>query len=283
MAQILAKNLDVRFAIFDYSHTSLKQRALSLGRGPKTPAPVVHALRGISFEIKDGERVGLIGHNGSGKSTLLRTVAGIYRPRDGHLLTEGSRASLFNVSAGMDADATGYENIKLLGVSAGLSLKQIELYRDDIVAFAELGDAMRRPVRTYSAGMQLRLAFGVSTAAPADILLIDEVIGAGDASFQSRATERLTRLMGQAKILMMASHSDSVLARNCNRGIVLDHGAIAFDGPIADALAFARAASGREQKGAGRRAPPSTRRGAGSPDRAGRNAPTLFPVRLAGR
>jgi ABC-type polysaccharide/polyol phosphate transport system ATPase subunit len=278
MARISAKNLDVRFAIFDYKHTSLKYRALSLGRGPKTQAPVVHALRGISFEVKDGDRVGLIGHNGSGKSTLLRTMAGIYRPRDGHLITEGSRASLFNVSAGLDADATGHENIRLLGVSAGLSLKQVEQYRDDIVAFAQLGDAMQRPVRTYSAGMQLRLAFGVSTAAPADILLIDEVIGVGDANFQNRATERLTHLMGQAKILVMASHAEGVLAHNCNRGIVLDHGSIAFDGSITDALAFAKPPATPAPNEAPRRIVASNRRPAASRNRAGRSAPTLFPV-----
>jgi lipopolysaccharide transport system ATP-binding protein len=283
MARISAKDLDVRFAIFDYKHTSLKHRALSLGRAPKTQAPVVHALRGISFEVRDGDRVGLIGHNGSGKSTLLRTLAGIYRPRDGHLLTEGSRASLFNVSAGMDPDATGHENIKLLGVSAGLTLKQVELYRDDIVAFAQLGDAMRRPVRTYSAGMQLRLAFGVSTAAPADILLIDEVIGVGDASFQNRATERLAHLMGQAKILVMASHADHVLAHNCNRGIVLHQGSIAFDGSIGDAIAFARAPSPPPPTEAPPRTVSSPRRSAGSRGRAGRSVPTLFPVGSARR
>ena len=238
MARISAEDLWISFAIFDYQHASVKQMALRLGR--RVPAPVVHAIRGISFEAADGDRIGLIGHNGSGKSTLLRAIAGIYQPTEGRLETEGWCGSLFNVAAGLDASATGYENIVLLGVSAGMSLQQVAEHRDEIIAFADLGDALERPVRTYSAGMQLRLAFGVATALPADILLIDEVIGAGDASFQERARARIEGLMGQAKILVMASHADGVLAENCNRGLVFNRGSIAFDGPIDEAIAFAR-------------------------------------------
>ena len=243
MARLSARDLWISFAIFDYQHVSLKQMALRLGRRAKVPPPVVHALKGISFEASDGDRIGLIGHNGSGKSTLLRALAGIYLPTRGTLVTEGKRGSLFNVSAGLDSDATGDENIRLLGVSAGMSLRQVAACRDDIVAFADLGDAINRPVRTYSAGMQLRLAFGVSTALPADILRIDEVIGVGAARFQHRATERIGRLMGQAKVLVIASHSEGVLRDNCNRGIVFDQGTIAFNGPIAEALAYARGPS----------------------------------------
>jgi ABC-type polysaccharide/polyol phosphate transport system ATPase subunit len=238
MAHISADGLWISFAIFDYQHISVKQVALRLGR--RTPAPVVHAIKGISFEATDGDRIGLIGHNGSGKSTLLRALAGIYQPTEGRLVTDGRRGSLFNVAAGLDANATGFENIILLGVSAGMSLRQVAAHRDEIIAFADLGDALDRPVRTYSAGMQLRLAFGVATAIPADILLVDEVIGAGDANFQNRARERIEALMGKAKILVMASHSDGVLESNCNRGLVFRQGSIAFDGPIDEALAFAR-------------------------------------------
>lgn len=237
MARISAEGLWISFAIFDYQHVSVKHMALRLGR--RTPAPVVHALRGISFEAADGDRIGLIGHNGSGKSTLLRALAGVYQPTEGRLETEGRRGSLFNLAAGLDAEATGFENITLLGVSAGMTRRQVEAHRDEIIAFTDLGDALQRPVRTYSAGMQLRLAFGVATAMPADILLIDEVIGAGDASFQNRAKARIEALMGQAKILLMASHADSVLKDNCNRGLVFHQGGIAFDGPIEEAIAFA--------------------------------------------
>ncbi len=239
MARISAERLWVSFAIFDYRHVSFKHMALRLGR--REPAPVVHALRGISFEAADGDRIGLIGHNGSGKSTLLRALAGVYQPTEGRLETEGRRGSLFNVAAGLDPEATGLENITLLGVSAGMSLRQVEAQRDEIIAFADLGDALQRPVRTYSAGMQLRLAFGVATAVPADILLIDEVIGVGDASFQSRARARIQALMGRARILVMASHAETVLKDNCNRGLVFRQGAIVFDGPIDEALAFTNA------------------------------------------
>src|SRR5699024_8818104 len=144
-----------------------------------------------------GDRVGLIGHNGSGKSTLLRVLAGVYPPTTGVMHSSGTKASLFNVQAGMDAEATGFENLTLLGVAAGLSLAEISAFAPDIVAFADLGDALTRPVRTYSSGMQMRLAFAVATARPADILLIDEVIGVGDATFQRRAKVRMHGLMSQ--------------------------------------------------------------------------------------
>lgn len=238
MARISADGVWVSFAIFDYQHISVKQMALRLGK--RAPAPVVHALKAVSFEAEDGDRIGLIGHNGSGKSTLLRSLAGVYEPTEGRLVMEGRRGSLFNVAAGIDSEATGFENIALLGVSAGMTLKQVAAHRDEIIAFADLGDALERPVRTYSAGMQLRLAFGVATALPADILLIDEVIGVGDANFQDRAKARIQGLMGRAKILVMASHADGVLLDNCNRGLVFRQGGIVFDGPIDEAIAFAK-------------------------------------------
>jgi len=279
VARLSARDLWISFAIFDYQHVSLKQTALRLGRRARTPAPVVHALKGVSFEASDGDRIGLVGHNGSGKSTLLRALAGIYLPTRGTLVAEGTRGSLFNVSAGLDPDATGHENITLLGVAAGMSRKQVAACREDIAAFADLGDALDRPVRTYSAGMQLRLAFGVATALPADILLIDEVIGVGDASFQERATARIRRLMGQAKVLFLASHGDSVLRDNCNRGLVFRDGHIVFDGPIEAALAFGREPRPSQPPAA---APPprpaATGPGRRRPRPAG-GAPTLFPTR----
>lgn len=290
MARLSVRDLWISFAIFDYQHVSLKQMALRLGRQAKVPPPVVHALKGISLDASDGDRIGLIGHNGSGKSTLLRALAGIYLPTRGTLVAEGKRGCLFNVSAGLDSDATGDENIKLLGVSAGMSLRQVAACRDEIAAFADLGDALNRPVRTYSAGMQLRLAFGVATALPSDILLIDEVIGVGDARFQSRATERIGRLMGQAKVLVIASHSDGVLRDNCNRGIVFDQGNIAFDGAIGDALAFAKgpapAAHPPAPKAPDPAPPPVTprtlsRRIARAPRRTA-GTPTLFPTTTRG-
>ncbi|MBN9022162.1 MAG: ABC transporter ATP-binding protein [Rhizobiales bacterium] len=280
MAHLSARDLWVSFAIVDYQHVSLKQTALRLGRRPKTPPPVVHALKGVSFEAADGDRIGLIGHNGSGKSTILRALAGIYLPTRGTLLAEGTRGSLFNVSAGLDPDATGNENITLLGVSAGMSLRQIAALREEIAAFADLGDALSRPVRTYSAGMQLRLAFGVSTAIPADILLIDEVIGAGDSRFQSRATDRIKRLMGQAKILVLASHAEGVMRDNCNRGLVFEQGNIVFDGPIEDALAFARAPQAAPAAPAPPPvAPPPAAARRPRVSRRAHAAPTLFPTR----
>lgn len=274
MARISADGVWVSFAIFDYQHISVKQMALRLGK--RAPAPVVHALKAISFGAEDGDRIGLIGHNGSGKSTLLRSLAGVYEPTEGRLVMEGRRGSLFNVAAGIDSEATGFENIALLGVSAGMTLKQVAAHRDEIIAFADLGDALERPVRTYSAGMQLRLAFGVATALPADILLIDEVIGVGDANFQDRAKARIEGLMGQAKILVMASHADGVLLDNCNRGLVFRQGSIVFDGPIDEAIAFSK---GPRPVAPVLAVPPPPRTALRRPRRPTARTATLFPSR----
>jgi ABC-type polysaccharide/polyol phosphate transport system ATPase subunit len=232
--------VSVTFPVFDYQSRSVRQTALRLGSGKRAGPAHVHAIRELTVNFHPGDRIGLIGHNGSGKSTLLRVLAGVYEPTTGVIRSRGSKASLFNVQAGMDIEATGIENIVLLGVAAGLSRREIEAFTPDIVAFADLGDALVRPVRTYSSGMQLRLAFAVATAKPADILLIDEVIGVGDAAFQRRARIRMHGLMSQADLLVMASHDNQVLQSNCNRGLVMRGGEVLFDGPIADAVEFSK-------------------------------------------
>ena len=152
---------------------------------------VVKALNDVSFELREGDRVGIVGHNGSGKSTLLRVLAGAYEPVSGTIEVQGQVASMLNITLGLDYEATGYENIFLRGVIMGYTPKEIEPLVDEIVAFSELGDYIDMPMRTYSSGMSVRLAFAVSTCVKADILLMDEWLSVGDEGFKVKARERL--------------------------------------------------------------------------------------------
>jgi lipopolysaccharide transport system ATP-binding protein len=189
----------------------------------------VCALDGVSFELKAGDRVGVVGHNGSGKTTLLRALAGIYEPVRGQISVSGRIASLLDLHLGIDPEATGYENIVLRAILAGLHPKEIRPKIDEIAAFTELDEYLEMPVRTYSSGMQVRLAFAVSTSVDADILLMDEWLSVGDSEFSKKASQRLERLVAQTSILVLASHSSDLIARLCNRVIRLEHGRIVED------------------------------------------------------
>jgi lipopolysaccharide transport system ATP-binding protein len=186
----------------------------------------VRALEGVSFEIRPGDRVGLMGHNGAGKSTLLRMLSGIYEPIAGSLKVEGRVATLLELQLGIDPDATGYENIMLRGVMTGLKLREIRAKIDEIAEFTELGDYLGMPVRTYSSGMLLRLAFAVSTSVEADILLMDEWLSVGDAEFRNKASARLEQLVERTPILVLASHSQELIGKVCNRLFQLEHGRV---------------------------------------------------------
>jgi len=195
-------------------------------------------IRGISFEFNDGDRVGLIGANGAGKTTLLRVLAGVLRPSSGRLEVSGKTQNLLNVSMGMEKDATGMENIYLRGYCAGMSKKEIERHIPDILEFAGLENVIDDPVRTYSSGMQLRLAFAVATTVQPEILILDEWISAGDRFFVQRSRERLMGHIDSCRMLVFASHSPELLVELCTRGLVLKSGKVVFDGGIEDALAF---------------------------------------------
>ncbi|MET4807386.1 ABC transporter ATP-binding protein [Limibacillus sp. MBR-115] len=184
----------------------------------------VRALDSISFELNHGDRVGIIGRNGAGKSTLLRLIAGIYQPSAGTLAVEGRLSTLFTNRIGLNERATGRENIRLAGHLLGMSSAQIETLLPEIAAFSELEDFIDLPLRTYSSGMSVRLGFAIATALDPDILLIDEVFGAGDRSFQNKAQERVRRLIEDAGTLVLASHSSALLRRFCSSIIWLDHG-----------------------------------------------------------
>ncbi len=231
MARIVAKDAVVEFPIYTGMHRSLKSAVLNATTGGRLARDAanriaVRALDGVSFELRAGDRVGLMGHNGAGKSTLLRMLSGIYEPISGSLKVEGRVATLLELQLGIDPDATGYENILLRGVMAGLKLREIRARIDEIAEFTELGDYLGMPVRTYSSGMLLRLAFAVSTSVEADILLMDEWLSVGDAEFSKKASARLQQLVERTPILVIASHSKELIGRVCNRVFELEHGQV---------------------------------------------------------
>ena len=260
MAAICLQEVSVCFPIYDGVSRSLKNRIVTASTGGRISAvsgqpTVVNALDGVSFRIEHGDRVALIGHNGAGKTTLLRVLAGIYIPVRGRVRRTGKVAPLFDTGFGMDPDATGYENIRLRALYLGMSKAQLAERVEEIADFAELGSFLGMPLRTYSAGMQTRLAFAVSTSIDPEILLLDEQIGAGDAAFMVKASERLEKLVQRSGILVLASHSDDAVQRFCTKAIVLEHGRVKFYGPSEEALEVYRdhhssAAATRQNRGA---------------------------------
>ncbi|HYB09220.1 MAG TPA: ABC transporter ATP-binding protein [Alphaproteobacteria bacterium] len=237
MARLRLENVAVSFPIYDVKQRSLRKDLLRLtvgGRisGDRGKHVQINALEDVNLEFHDGDRVGLVGHNGAGKSTLLRVLAGIYEPVLGLIHVEGRRVPLFDVMVGLDMEATGFENIRLRGKLLGLRERQIAALVEDITAFSDLGNYLYMPLRTYSSGMMVRLGFAISTSVHPDILLMDEMIGAGDAAFFQRAQERLNAFMTRASILVVASHANDVIRKWCNKAIVLHHGRVRAIGPV---------------------------------------------------
>lgn len=235
MAFIQFDNVCVDFPIYNANGRSLKTRLIQVATGGQLGADqqgrvVVRALEGLTLTLRDGDRVGLLGHNGAGKSTLLRLLSGVYAPSSGTARIEGDVASLIDISLGIDPEATGRENIFLRGSLLGMSRSEIRERLDDIMAFSELGNFIDMPLRTYSTGMHLRLAFAVSTIVRPEILLMDEWLSVGDEGFKHRAEARLTELVQATNILVIASHSRELIQNTCNRVIWLDHGSIRMDG-----------------------------------------------------
>lgn len=196
----------------------------------------VRALDDISLDLRQGDRLAVIGHNGSGKSTLLRVLAGIYHPQQGSVECDRAVSSLFNISLGFRAEASGYRNILLKGLIAGKTPAQIQQALPEIAEFTELGPYLHMPLRTYSQGMAMRLAFAIATAFSNDILLMDEWIGAGDAQFLEKAVRRMTSFVESAQILVLASHSATLLRRVANKAIWLESGRIRAVGAVDDLL-----------------------------------------------
>ena len=238
---IIAENISLRVPVFLAKEKNLLSNPLQLLTdlyARRTDRKIANLLQDVSFTLRKGERLGLIGPNGAGKSTLLRMLAGIYKPSAGRLVVNGVAKGLFDMSLGMNPEATGLENIYLRGIQMGMSLSKIRRLIPDVAAFAELGEDIHKPFETYSAGMRMRLAFSISTMIEPDILLMDEWIGAVDAHFSHKVEARMNDLISNSKALVLATHSFSLMRRLCSRGLVLEGGRARFFGDIDDALAF---------------------------------------------
>ncbi|MCW5770623.1 MAG: ABC transporter ATP-binding protein [Rhodospirillaceae bacterium] len=243
MVYVDVSGVSVKLPVFDGRSASLKAHIARLGRRAgrievdDARHASIHALVDVDLHLEEGDRVGLIGRNGSGKTTLLRVLAGIYEPTAGTVRISGSTCALLDLTLGMDMEATGFENMYLRGYALGMSHRSIQAAERDIADFTELGAYLALPVRTYSAGMALRLAFAISVAASHDILLMDEVVGAGDAAFLARARRKLDDRMSRARILVVASHASEFLRSTCSKGVYLRQGRIVKVGPIDEVLA----------------------------------------------
>ena len=234
MASVEFKNVCVDFPIYNARNRSIKNKVMQAATGGRVSfgaeGAVIRSLDKVSFSLKPGDRVGLVGHNGAGKSTLLRTLAGVYEPTSGKAEIKGEIGSLVDISLGIDKEATGRENIYIRGALLGLSKDYLDQQFDDIVNFSELGEFINMPVRTYSSGMHLRLAFAVATIIRPEILLMDEWLSVGDASFNKKAKARLTDLVESSEILIIASHSRKLIEETCNRAFWFEHGMLKMDG-----------------------------------------------------
>lgn len=211
---------------------SIKEEIFSFLKKEKSKKMLkdVHALRNFSLEVNEGERIGVIGHNGSGKSTLLKVIAGIYPIDSGIRIVNGKIRALFDISLGFDFESSGRENILYRGLLLGATPDEIYERMDEIIAFTDIGEFIDYPVKSYSTGMMVRLAFAVSTSIQGEILLLDEVVGAGDATFMSKARKRIFDLMDQSKLMVFVSHDLETIRKVCSRVIWLDHGIKVLDG-----------------------------------------------------
>jgi ABC-type polysaccharide/polyol phosphate transport system ATPase subunit len=234
------KNVCVDYPIFNIKDRTITSNIFSKigGKiGSREDKHVsVRSLNNISIELQKGDRLGLVGGNGAGKSTLLRTMAGILSPTDGIVDINGNVSTILEMSNGMDNDATGYENIISRLIYLGLTFAEAKNKIEEIESFCELGEFLSLPMSTYSSGMAVRLAFAISTSITPNILIIDEILSVGDASFISKAQDRMKSLMLSSEIIVLAAHDMHVLKEVCNKGIYLKNGEIKFSGNIEDVI-----------------------------------------------
>jgi ABC-type polysaccharide/polyol phosphate transport system ATPase subunit len=249
MAFVQLTDVSVRFPIYDSRSRSFKRRAMSVVTGGRVRSDTtgristdaghrvsIQALQRVDLIIEHGTRIGLVGRNGAGKSTLLRVIGGIYVPEAGNVAVEGKVASLFGGSLGIDPELTGRENIELRGLFLGLTKLDIAKRIEEVIDFTELGPFIDMPFRTYSAGMRARLDFAISTSIEAEILLLDEGLGAGDASFIEKANQRLAKLADAAGIVVVATHSEELLHKTCTSAAFMEAGRVLDIGTVDQVL-----------------------------------------------
>ena len=238
---ISLKDVELRYPVYHGDTRSLRNAMVRWGTRGRLGKSVsegmyVVGLKGISLNLKKGETLGVIGPNGAGKSTLLRLLAGVYAPTSGIFRRQGSVTTLFDIGLGLDEEATGIENIFLMSYMRGRTKSEIKASVDEIVNFSGLGEFIEMPLRVYSGGMRMRLAFSISTAIDPDILLIDEVFGAGDSDFARRSHERMVELMESARILVFSSHNNALVKDFCKHALYLRHGEIRGMGPADEVI-----------------------------------------------
>lgn len=253
MAFVKLEDVHVEFPIYSIRGRSLRDlivRRSIRGRLSTDGGGVlrVKALNEIALDVNEGDRIGLMGPNGSGKSTLLRVMAGILEPYRGNVTICGRVGAILDLTLGMEPELTARENAFLRGRVLGLSTEEIRSVLGPLEQFVELGASFDLPVRTYSSGMIMRLAFGITTSVESDILIIDEVVGAGDQGFVKKAADRLDALIGRSRILVMASHNMDFLEKSCNKGCFLTEGRVAAIGPIKDVIGEYNAFTARQKR-----------------------------------
>jgi ABC-type polysaccharide/polyol phosphate transport system ATPase subunit len=241
MASLIVENVYVDFPVYG-AQRSLRKVLFERGTGGfvargKNDRVVVKALNNINLSLRDGDRIGLVGHNGAGKSTLLRVLAGVYEPVQGRILMDGKVTPLFEMLPGLDGEDTGYQNIITAGLLFGMSREEIERLMPEVEEFSELGEYLGLPVRTYSLGMMTRLGFAFATSMEPGILLLDEGIGAGDARFAEKVERRLKSFFERSSIIVLASHSNHLIKSFCNKAGLMQNGSIVSIGPVDDVLA----------------------------------------------
>ncbi|MBS0208532.1 MAG: ABC transporter ATP-binding protein [Planctomycetes bacterium] len=238
MAHIRLDDVCVSFDVRRLGRMSLKEFVVrGMFRKNVNPRITVKALDALNFEISEGDRLGVIGHNGAGKSTLLKTLAGVYPPTHGTCDVNGRVSALFDVTLGFEPDASGWENISYRSFLQGETPRTIAKRIQAIADFSELGQYLDMPVRYYSTGMTVRLGFAIATSVEPEILIVDEILSAGDRAFQEKARRRMETMIQSAQIVVLASHDMSALQGLCNRLIWMDHGRVRMLGPTEQVIA----------------------------------------------
>ncbi len=237
MTRIDLDRVNLTFKVRRHGGITLKEFVVrQLFRRSFNPLVRVHALQDVTFRAREGDRIGILGHNGAGKSTMLKLLAGIYQPTSGRRVVEGRISSLFDIALGFEMEATGWENIAYRGYLQGETPRSIRKKEKAIAEFSELGDFLDMPVRFYSAGMMVRLAFSIATAIEPEILLVDEVLSAGDLAFQGKARARMQEMMAKARLIIMVSHDLNSFTKFCDRVLWLDHGRVRQEGPPGEVI-----------------------------------------------
>ncbi len=234
MLSVNVAHADIRYRVYRDQFFSARNMISRGFRGRQSAE--VHAVKDVSFQVRTGEALGIIGSNGSGKSSLLRAIAGL-QSLTGGLIEVRGRTGLLGVGAALKPGLSGYRNVLLGGLAMGLTRSEIEAEMDDVVEFAGIGEAMQRPMQTYSSGMQARLAFSIATLRVPDILLIDEALAVGDRDFRTRSLERIDKIRAEAGTVIMVSHSLSEITSSCTRAIWLDNGVLRMEGDPKDVVA----------------------------------------------